>query len=325
MSTLHAGPSAESTIPSLQEILAADPGRFVAHYPDIAAVNLACARGLPNADESEFPDYLTLLDTIADAVRRETDRSWRLFKLKPAQFNNSEAVFRLYTMEHVFRVRFNIRYDPLVHKTTEGGKTWTTSDSTEVFIHGILSAKRTGTCSSLPTFAIAVGRRLGYPLKLVLAPNHTLYRWDDGDEVFNMQHTEAGGDVRPDEYFHHWPRRWDEVDYAINERTHVWLHSMTPEQEVSKFLCNRAIFLRDIRRCGEAFEAIEAAERFSPINPACGEIQLTILDQVQDQRDLQPVPIALQATHICVGAAGEEVVDTIQHKGHAAAHTGGRQ
>ena len=185
-------------------------------------------------------------------MRRETDRSWRLFKLKPAQFNNSEAVFRLYTMEHVFRVRFNIKYDPLVQKITEGGKPWTTSDSTEVFIHGILGAKRTGTCSSLPTFAIAVGRRLGYPLKLVLAPNHTLYRWDDGNEVFNMQHTEAGGDVRTDEYFYEWPRKWDEIDYAINERTQVWLHSMTPKQEVSKFLCNRAIFLRDIRKASRS-------------------------------------------------------------------------
>jgi len=93
----------QSPIPSLHELLHLDPDQFVAKYTDIAAVNLACARGLPNTDESEFPEYLTLLDTIADAVRRETERSWRVFKLKPAQFNNSENVFRLYTMEHVFR------------------------------------------------------------------------------------------------------------------------------------------------------------------------------------------------------------------------------
>jgi hypothetical protein len=310
------GRGLRSPIPSLDELLHPDPDRFVAKYTDIAAVNLACARGLPGADESEFPEYLTLLDTIADAVRRETERSWRLLKLKPAQFNNSEAVFRLYTMEHVFRVRFNIRYDPLVHAIAGNGKPWKSSDSTEVFIHGILGAKRTGTCSSLPPFAIAVGRRLGYPLKLVLAPNHTLYRWDDGEEVFNMQHTEAGGDVWPDEHFYEWPRKWDETHYAINERTHVWLHSMTPKQEVSKFLCNRAIVLRDIGRFGEALQAIDAAERFNPINPACVEIRITILDQMQDQAYAEPAlpttaPTVVRPTQICIHAGYEGLLANV--------------
>ncbi len=268
------GVGSQLPIPSLHELLHLDPDEFVAKYTDIAAVNLACARGLPNADESEFPQYLALLDTIADAVRRETERSWRIFKLKPAQFHDSENIFRIYTMEHVFRARFGIKYDPIVQQITKGGSWWTASDSTEIFIHGILSEKRTGTCSSLPTFAIAAGRRLGYPLKLVLVPNHTLYRWDDVDEVFNLQHTSSGGEVYPDEYFYTWPRRWDETDYAINEHTKVWLHSMTPKQEVSKFLCNRAMLLRNIGRFDEAFQAVEAAERFNPINPACWAIQL---------------------------------------------------
>jgi hypothetical protein len=238
-------PAAGASIPSLQELLATDLEQFVAQYPDIGAVNLACARGLPNADESAFPMYVALLDTIADVVQRQTERSWRLFQLKPGQFYNSENVFRVYTMEHVFRVQFGIRYDPVVREVTESGRTWHPTDSAEVFIHGILSAKRTGTCSSLPTFAVAVGRRLGYPLKLILVPNHTLYRWDDGKEVFNLQPTEAGGDVRSDEYFHTWPRAWDENDFALNARTKVWLHGLTPRQEVSKFLCNRAILLRE--------------------------------------------------------------------------------
>src|SRR4051794_17935938 len=96
---------AVSALPTLQELLSADPDQFVAKHTDIAVVNLACARELPNADESEFPKYLALLDTIATAVRRQTERSWRLFKLKPGQFHNSENVFRLYTIEHVFRVQ----------------------------------------------------------------------------------------------------------------------------------------------------------------------------------------------------------------------------
>jgi len=199
-------------------------------------------------------------------------------------------------MEHVFRTRFNIKYDPLVHALVEKGIPWTTPDSREVFIHGILSAKRTGTCSSLPTFAIAVGRRLGYPLKLVLVPNHTLYRWDAEDEVFNLQHTEAGGEVRTDESFHTWPREWTASDFALNERTRVWLHSLTPRQEVSKFLCNRSIMLANLGRFEEALQAVDAAERFNPVNPACWAIRDEVLSRVPASRGCsmttvwQPIP-----------------------------------
>ncbi|MCG8651131.1 MAG: hypothetical protein MI861_14935, partial [Pirellulales bacterium] len=191
----------DTAVPAIGDILCAEPTSFVAEHRDIAAINLACARGLDNVVEDDFTNYLFLLDTIAEAVEKETERCFRLFKIKPAQFNHSEAVYRIYTMEHVFRVKFGIKYDPLVQHRLETGQEWTSADSTEIFIHGILSDKRTGTCSSLPTFAIAVGRRLGYPLKLVLVPNHTLYRWDDGNEVLNYQHTESGGDIRPDKYF----------------------------------------------------------------------------------------------------------------------------
>ena len=51
---------------------------------------------------------------------------------------------------------------------------------------------------------------------------------------------------------------------------------MTPKQEVSKFLCNRAIFLRDIGRYQEATRALDAAERFNPLNPACADIRFTL-------------------------------------------------
>jgi len=303
------GQQSQATIPCLGELLRSDPDQFVARYPDIAAVNLACARGLQNADESEFSEYLTLLDTIADAVRRETDRSWRLFKLKPAQFHHSENVFRIFTMEHVFRVRFNIRYDPIVHNIVERESEWRTSDSTEIFIHGILSEKRTGTCSSLPTFAIAVGRRLGYPLKLVLVPNHTLYRWEDGDEVFNLQHTEAGGEVQSDEYFHEWPYKWREAEFRMNQLTGVWLRSMNPKQEVSKFLCNRANFLRDFGRYDEALEAIDAAERFNPMNPACWPIRFDILNKCDERSQLQPTNVG--ASQFYASAGTEDVIDIL--------------
>jgi len=213
---------------------------------------------------------------MAEAVTKHTERSWRLFKIKPSQFQNSENVFRVLTMEHVLRVSFGVKYDPKVSEETDNGKNfegWRATDSTEVFIHGVLNEKRTGTCSSLPTFSIAVGRRLGYPLKLIRVPNHTLFRWNDGTEIFNVQHTVAGSEIMTDDYFRKWPKPWDAEMHAMNARAKVWLHSMTPKQEVSKFLCNRAIMLRDERRFEEALQALGAAERFDPVNPAPNEIR----------------------------------------------------
>lgn len=272
--------TAAASVPTLSEVLSDDADEFVGRYRDIGAVNLGCARGLPKCEKDQFPGHLEFLDRVADGVRAYTGRSWRLFRLKPTQFQHSENVFRVYAMEHVFRVGFKIRYDPIVRDATKAATGWNTTDSSEVFIHGILGPKRTGTCSSLPTFAIAVGRRLGYPLKLILVPNHTLYRWDDGSEVFNFQHTEAGGDVRPDSYYYEWPRKWDEIDHALNARTGVWLNPLTPRKEVSKFLCNRALVLREAGRCDEALEALDAAERFDPINPACPDILVSVLVQM---------------------------------------------
>ena len=263
----------EGGVPSLEAVLQSEPDQFIAEFTDIAALNLACARGLPNCCESEFPTYLALLDVIAEAVRNQTERSWRLFKLKPQTFNNSENVFRVYTMEHVFRSLFGVKYDPKVREARASGGPWLTKDSSEIFIHGILSEKRTGTCSSLPTFAIAVGRRLGYPLKLILVPNHTFYRWDDGTEVFNLQPHESGGEVKEDAYFHTWPMKWTREDFEQNARTRAWLHSLTPRQEVSKFLCNRALMLRECQRFDEALQTLDAAQRFSPTNPACKDIR----------------------------------------------------
>ncbi len=134
---------------------------------------------------------------------------------------------------------------------------------------------------------IAVGRRLGYPLKLVLVPNHTFYRWDD---VFNYQHTAAGGDIRSDESYHEWPVKWTHEDFAMNKRTKTWLHSMTPRQETSKYLCNRAILLTGSGRCDEALQAIDAARRFNPNNPACPSIREEIQFRRHNPGGLSPFP-----------------------------------
>ncbi len=283
---------------SLSDLLSLDREQF--DRCDIARTNLLCAEGLPGAEDIDLPRYLDLLDEMAVACDERINRSWRLFKRKPAEFDHSENVFRVLTMQHVLRTQFNVQYDEKVSAIVASGKEWNSDDSSEVFIHGILSDKRTGTCSSLPVFSIAVGRRLGYPLKLVRVPNHTLFRWDESDiggEKFNIEHTPAGSTVRPDDYYYTWPCLWTEQMRALNERTKVWLHSMNAEQEISKFLCNRALILRDVGRSDEAMMSVEVAYGIDPINPACFDIMqdVSMRTAMAPPRVVEiPVPVKLK-------------------------------
>ncbi len=66
------------------------------------------------------------------------------------------------------------------------------SDSHNLFIHGPLTG-RGFTCVTAPVIYAAIGRRLGYPIKLVHAKQHTFCRWDERDgERFNIEATSPG-------------------------------------------------------------------------------------------------------------------------------------
>ncbi len=75
------GATAKQAIPTLSEILAADPEPFVQKYTDIAAVNLACAVGLPKAEDIDIPKCLAALEAMALWTRQKTGRqemlTWR--------------------------------------------------------------------------------------------------------------------------------------------------------------------------------------------------------------------------------------------------------
>jgi len=52
-------------------------------------------------------------------------------------------------------------------------------NSRDLFLHGMVGSDNGGTCVSMPVLYVAVGRRLGYPMRLVLAKAHVFARWDD--------------------------------------------------------------------------------------------------------------------------------------------------
>jgi hypothetical protein len=63
-------------VPTLNEILTADPDQFVTKYTDIAAINLACATGLPGSVEIDIPKCLAIIDRMAEAKISACSRPW---------------------------------------------------------------------------------------------------------------------------------------------------------------------------------------------------------------------------------------------------------
>src|SRR5687768_4706761 len=110
-----------------------------------------------------------------------------------------------------------------------------TSDSRNHFIHGLLTG-RGGTCVTLPILYAAVGRRLGFPIKLVHAKEHAFCRWDDGrGERFNIEGTNCGLKINSDQYYRHWPHEIS--DDEIERRQ--FLCNLTPREELAYFLAER--------------------------------------------------------------------------------------
>lgn len=277
-----------AALPTLQDIITVDPDEFVAKYTDIAAINMACAVGLPRSEDIDIPKYLGRLDAMAVWLRQKTARSWHVYENDPAKWNHSKNQFRVMLMLRFLHAQFGVHYNP----ERDGGFKHDPSDSGDVFIHGLLSERRTGTCGSLPVFAAAVGRRLGYPLKLVKVPEHLIFRWDDGTERFNVEYSGDGSSIHEDEYYHSWPVKWDDELHALNARYGVWLTSLTPRQEVAKCLETRLVALDHLGRTEEALECLRVVERFNPANPYYHGIRVNLFARMRGADNLPWVNVA---------------------------------
>lgn len=218
---------------------------------DLAAVNLACAVDLPGTEALDATSCLRVLDAWADQVRLETARCSDQFRSAPAAFENSWAYFRVLVMTTVLQQDFGVRYDPaLVDRDDFFSK------PEYLFIHGVVEGKG-GTCTSLPPLYVSIGRRLGYPLRLVQTHSHLFARWDDSEtgERFNIECTSHGLNCHPDDYYRNWPQQTSPRDV---ER-YGWLLSQTPREDLAWFLVTRGHCLLENQRPREAVEAYSHA------------------------------------------------------------------
>jgi hypothetical protein len=117
-----------------------------------------------------------------------------------------------------------------------------------------------GTCSSMPVLYIAIGRRLGYPLKLVTTKSHLFIRWESAAERFDLEATGRGMNRYDDEHFKQWPFPVTEEEIQADG----YLKSLTPVEELALFLSLRGHCLKEAGRMSEAVASYAEAVRLAP-------------------------------------------------------------
>jgi Transglutaminase-like superfamily len=229
---------------------------------DIGLTNLLCAEGLHGSENLDLDKSLDRLDEIATRVRLETDRNMHRFRSNPAEYENSEPYYRMAMLVTVLQQDFGIIYNP--DRVTPVGVFESNekffADSRDVFIHGLTGETKSGTCSSLPAFYVAVGRRLKYPLSLVSAKNHLFVRWEDQETRLNIEAAAVGMNTYDDDHYRKWPYPMT----AQEEKDNAFIKSMTAAEECAVFMSIRGHCLMAAGRRDEALSAHEQAVRLVP-------------------------------------------------------------
>ncbi len=242
------------------ELLALEPSRL--GDCDLALMNLLCAEGLPNADGQDVQSALALLDGWASRVRTETQRHFYRFQRNPGEFDHSEGYFRMLMMAVVLHEDFQVRYNP--ERIGSPGQAALDdgffADSQDVFLHGLVGPRRMGTCSSMPVLYVALGRRLGYPVKLVTTKGHLFVRWESPVERFNVDATAKGMNRYEDDYYRNWPFPLTEAEII----EHGYLKSLSAAEELAVFLSIRGQCLVEAGRYEAAVTSYKHAIRLRP-------------------------------------------------------------
>lgn len=252
---------------------------------DIALMNLLCAEGLHGSEDINIQKSVALLDEMATRVRFETNRHRYRFVRNPAEYENSEAYFRIMMLIVVLQGDFGIRYNParIMPAGVMEPSMKFYADSKDVFIHGCTGERRMGTCSSLPVLYTAVSRRLGYPVSLVSAKAHLFARWQDEHTHINIEATSVGFLSKDDEYYKTWPRPMSDDE----QREDGYLINLTPVQEFAVFLRNRGMALLYTGKPDAAIDVFEKIVRLLPDEKVHQKVLYFAQQQVANLRQSQ--------------------------------------
>lgn len=213
---------------------------------DIADLSLRIAQGLPFAERLDISALLLQLDDWADVIKQATKKAFARRRETRSYQGMTASMFRMFVLSETIRHKFKVKYNLDFSEGDYDG-----SDSRNHFIHGPLTGHG-GTCVTMPVLFVSLGRRLGYPLKLVFAKHHVVCRWDSSQERFNIETTCPGFKCPSDADLTKRPEPMTAEDLATGR----FLRSLSLRQEVAFIFGERG------NVCFDNFLADEAAEAF---------------------------------------------------------------
>jgi hypothetical protein len=229
---------------------------------DPAFVQFVTMMGFPGSERLDPAGCFRTMRAWAARVKEYTEQHRWTFYSDPSQFENSEAYFRALCLATVLQRECGVRYD------MEKVPLEVPFGVEDMTVYGIVFGQG-GTCVSLPVLYASVGRRLGYPIKLVhiwVCPGvgHQIARWDGGGARFNIECTGTGLCTPPDDHYR--TGRFT-MTREIEEKGQ-FLVSQTPRGELSHFLYERGLRWRGFKNWQFAAEALAWAMSLSPANVA---------------------------------------------------------
>ena len=241
---------------------------------DVARINLLCASDMPTTEGLEIEQALSVLDEWAEKVAEVTDRHlYRVTDPRPEyanRYKGSEAHFRAEMLAQVLQEDLGVHYN----KSAIGNFSFV--DPGVAFIYSMIPGPDQtiaetpgGTCASMPVLYVAVGRRLGYPLRLVTTQSHVFARWDGEAsdnpvwrETFNCE-TTNGFCKYDDARYRTWPVPVTEEQVVVNG----FLKSLSPAEEFALFLGARGHHGLDVGQLDFAARCYENACRYDTTRP----------------------------------------------------------
>lgn len=163
---------------------------------DVAEFNLTCASGLPATGEIDVDAFRRDLDVRAEIIETATARAVRMHGNQPDYDDLSDSRFRIVCLGSMLR-----RVGVKINFAVVGRRDFHTTDARVFFIHESFN-DYPASCMPMAVLFAAIGRRLGYPVKLVQATQHMFCRCEGADgERFNFEPTSFGQHSRDDDYY----------------------------------------------------------------------------------------------------------------------------
>jgi len=164
---------------------------------DIVEMNIAVAREIPGLEKLDYGRYRGIVDGWTDRFRFWLMTVEPAFHKTPARWKNDLAFFRMGMLAQFLDEQIGVAYvkehkASLMRDRKAGRKPQILyTNPGHLLLHGLLDTRQ-GTCASLPTLQVAIGRRMGWPVALACVGSHYVCRYDDGKKVHNIETTDTG-------------------------------------------------------------------------------------------------------------------------------------